>query len=254
MVWYRKNNHASQRWNIETKRWYWSDYPKKDDEKFQFKTQMASKRALFWYDHIGSNQYRLRIRDNASYDLRQWWVFDSRTHTIRAFSDRNMVISNQEGLGWRIGGAAVVRPWKNEYYQQMLYINNQITDLRGSCLDVWGKADTHHNYLTFWTCHNGDNQKWNIDETAEELPQYPLRDGQRFQIKSSLLKEHVIYPLDHLGNNMYRLREKMNEPYDDKQWWIFDSRTKTIRYDKDKTKCIATYYHNRGFLYGYEEN
>lgn len=162
-----------------------------------------------------------------------------------------MVISNQAGLHWRTGGAAVVRPWNNEYYQQMQWVDNKIVTLRGMCLEIWGGADTHHNYLTFWKCHGGPSNKWNIDLKAKKFPKYPLQDGVKFQIKSSTHKEFAIYPHDHLGNNQYWLRERYSEPFDDKQWWTFDSRSNTIRYWSNRNQVIGTYYHHRGFLGGY---
>jgi len=57
-----------------------------DNVKFQIKSAMDANRAVFWHEHIGSNQYRLRIRANDPENDKQWWVHDSRTNTIRPFS------------------------------------------------------------------------------------------------------------------------------------------------------------------------
>lgn len=84
--------------------------------KFQIKSKMPDSRAVYWSEDIGGRQFRLRIRSNTPSDIKQWWVFDSRTHTIRAFGDRRLVISNQEGYLYYNGYAAVAREWKGETY------------------------------------------------------------------------------------------------------------------------------------------
>lgn len=75
---------------------------------------MDANRAVFVHEHIGSNQYRLRIRANDPENDKQWFVHDSRTNTIRAHSMRNHVVANQLGYGFNIGYAAVVRPYTND--------------------------------------------------------------------------------------------------------------------------------------------
>jgi len=254
LVWYKKHNNAAQRWKIDTTEWKWTEYPLPDGVEFQLRTRMKSHRALFWYEHIGSDQYRLRIRDHAPWDNNQWWVFDTRTHTIRPSSDRTKVLSNQLGHRWRTGAAAVVRPWQGKYTQMMQWKNGTIQNLVGKCLDVWGGTDSEHNHLTFYNCHGGANQHWNIDKNRSVIPNYPLRDHVKFQIKHSTAKELVLFPYDHIGHDEYWLRLRYNEPYDSKQWWSFDSRTKTVRWWNRKTQVLGTYYKHRGFLGGYYDN
>ena len=55
---------------------------------------MAQSRAIFWHEHIGAGQYRLRIRNTNPANNRQWFIHDSRTHTIRSWADRRRAISN----------------------------------------------------------------------------------------------------------------------------------------------------------------
>jgi hypothetical protein len=144
---------------------------------------MTGGRALFWSEHIGGNQFRLRIRNNNPADSKQWFVFDSRTHTIRAWSDRNKAISNQKGQGFNKGKAAVVRPFENEVYQRMAFYQGSRQNLKNNnnkCIDVWGGANRNNQHITWWNCHNGLNQGWKIDLKGVSYPTQPLSDGVKF--------------------------------------------------------------------------
>jgi len=55
---------------------------------------MNSKRVLFYNEHIGGRQYRLRIRSPKG-DRREWWVYDAKTQSIRLAADKKFAISNQ---------------------------------------------------------------------------------------------------------------------------------------------------------------
>ena len=46
---------------------------------------MEGNKALVVSEHIGGDQYRLRIRYNAPDNRKQWWMFNARTKTIRSF-------------------------------------------------------------------------------------------------------------------------------------------------------------------------
>jgi hypothetical protein len=122
---------------------------------------MGGHRALFWHEVLApAGQYRLRIRNNNPGDNKQWFVFNSRTHTIRTWSDRRQVIANQVGQGFIVGKAAVVRPWKSENFQKIQWHGGSKRNIRnngGKCLDVWGGKNVNLQHLTFWDCHNGLN-------------------------------------------------------------------------------------------------
>lgn len=75
---------------------------------------MSGNKALYWDEQIGGDQFRLRIRDNFPRDSKQWFVFDSRTKSIRAFAKRDYVISVQSGMGWTVGSAVVLRGFKGD--------------------------------------------------------------------------------------------------------------------------------------------
>ena len=64
----------------------------------------------------------MRIRNNQPKNNRQWFVFDKRSRTIRAWSSRNMVIANQKGYKFSVGAAATVRNFDtNEVYQKIAF-------------------------------------------------------------------------------------------------------------------------------------
>lgn len=138
---------------------------------------MSTFRALYWEEHIGGNQYRLRIRNNQPKNNRQWFVFNRRSRTIRAWANRGYVISNQQGYAFRIGVAATVRPYKNEIYQKSAFYGGSRRNIRNNgqkCLDVHGGVNRHRRHVIFWNCHNGLNQAWYIDtKMPKPLPTPP---------------------------------------------------------------------------------
>jgi hypothetical protein len=63
---------------------------------------MSGGKNLYQAEHIGGNQYRLRIRNFNIRTYRRnwrlaeqgWFTFDSRTRTIRSWTRRNFALSN----------------------------------------------------------------------------------------------------------------------------------------------------------------
>jgi hypothetical protein len=242
VVWWWSKNHASQKWKIDTKGVTIPRYPLKDGRRFQIKSRMATNRALFWHEHIGHQQYRLRIQNSAPWIGKQWFVFDWRTKTIRAWSDRRKVISNQYGQGFNINVAAVVRLYKAEPYQKTLWFGGSRKNIRnfaGKCLDVHGGHNHQHRHTIFYNCHNGLNQAWYVDTKGTQFPRYPIKDGVKFQIKSRMSTNKALFWHEHIGGNQFRLRIRFTNPADSKQWWSFDTRTRTIRAYGKKNYVLA---------------
>jgi hypothetical protein len=79
-------------------------------DRFQIVTRMRSNRVIFYNEHIGGNQHRLRIR-NPTGDNREWWVYHPATKSIRLWANRGFVISNQRGLAMARGKILVMRAW-----------------------------------------------------------------------------------------------------------------------------------------------
>jgi hypothetical protein len=224
-------------------------YPLASGVKFQIKTRMTGNRALFYHEHIGGHQFRLRIRDNEPENNKQWWTFDDRTKTIRAWGKRTSVLANQAGQGYRINVAATVRPWKKEQYQRISWFGGSRRNIRNNgkkCLDVHGGSNTHNRHVIFYNCHNGLNQAWYIDQKGIEYPRQLRKDGVRFQIKSRMSGNRALFFHEHIGGNQFRLRIRNNMPGNGKQWFIFDSRTRTIRAAERRKFVIAN---QKGYAY-----
>ena len=160
MTWWNCHNGQNQAWFVDTKGINYPTYPLKNGVFFQIKSRMAGHKALFWHEHIGGHQYRLRIRENNPVDIKQWWKFDTRTKTIRSKHNAKNAISNQAGQAFNRGKAAVIRAWKGQANQKTQWHGGKIRNIRNNgnlCLDVWGGKNVHNQHLTWWTCHNGAN-------------------------------------------------------------------------------------------------
>jgi len=194
---------------------------------------MSGNRALYLAEHRGGVYgYQLRIRDNAPWDTKQWFVFDWRTKTIRFAGNRRYVISNQYGAkAWQPRNAHA-RPYRNEPTQKIRWFRGTYKTIRlvtNNCLDVHGNSNSNGRHVIFYRCHNGVNQRWYYDLRGVDYPRYPLKSGVKFQIKSRMPRRRALFWHEHIGGNMYRLRIQDNNPMNNKQWWTFDYRTKTIR-------------------------
>ena len=195
---------------------------------------MAENRALYWSEHIGAQQYRLRIRNNRPNGQKQWFVFDSRTHTIRPASNQKLAISIQDGgIDWNHSGyAAVVKPYKPSLLARLRWYAGGVQNIRDvgtRCLDVYGGSNVHKQHVIWWACHNGANQAWFLDDKGYTFPKFPVATGTKFQIKSKMAENRALFIAEDIGGAQYRLRIRDNHPGDNKQWFFFDSRTNTIR-------------------------
>lgn len=187
MIYWNCHNGLNQGWIIDQKGVQYPKQPLKNGVKFQIRSRMGGNKALFWHEHIGGNQWRLRIRNHMPADNNQWWTFDSRTRTIRSVSKQNFVFSVQAGKGYKNGAHAVIRPWASQHTQKSHFWRGARKNIRnngGMCLDVHGAKNTQHRHVTWHHCHNGANQGWMLDTQGVTFPRQPLRDGRRFQIKT----------------------------------------------------------------------
>jgi hypothetical protein len=232
----------NQAWFIDQKGAAYYKQPFADGVKFQIRSNMGNSRSLFWHSHIGGNQYILRIQDHQPFNQKQWWIFDRRTKTIRPTSRRNYSISNRQGKGFKIKEYAVIRQYIKESYQRLSFFPGSRRNLRnpsGKCLDVYGGSDTNNRHVIFYFCHNGANQGWNLDKKGVYFPRYPLKDGRKFQIKTIMKSKRALFFAEHIGSHQYRLRIQNNNPYDVKQWFIFDWRTRTIRPSSNRNFAVS---------------
>lgn len=140
---------------------------------------MGGNRVLFYDNEQVKGQAgsrRLRIRTLNGQTTNQWFKFDSRTRTVRSASDANLVISNEQKQAFRIGRFAVVRPFVKEHsHEQTVWWHSgpkrNLRNSGGVCLDVWKGINRDLQPITWWNCHNGDNQAWflNLAGKGQEI-------------------------------------------------------------------------------------
>lgn len=202
---------------------------------------MSGNRQLFWNEHIGGGQYRLRIQNSNANNKRAWFIFDIRTRTMRAAINRSLVVSNQAGQGFNIGRAAVVRRWRGEQQQRLHFYSGCFKNVRndkGKCLDVVGRRNANNQPVTFWNCHTGENQSWAISQIKllkvkdheTKDGRFPVRDGVKFMIRSEMPGHRMLYSNERYDSNRARrVRIRDFDAHVLTAYWVFDSRTNTIR-------------------------
>lgn len=107
------------------------------------------------------------------------------------------------------------------------------------CLDVHGGRNVHNRFTIWYKCHNGANQAWYVDQTGFRYPKQVYKDGVQFQIKSKMSTFRAAYWAEQIGGNQFRLRIRNNKHKDNRQWWIFDMRTRTIRASARRSYAIS---------------
>jgi hypothetical protein len=248
VTWWNCHNGNNQGWvisqikivNVKDHETKDGRFPVKDGVKFMIRSAMRAQRMLYANERIDGRNRNVRIRDFDAHVVTAYWVFDSRTNTIRSAHYRNWVLSNRQ-RNYRIGQNAVVRPWTGEKTQPIKFFGGSRRNIRnygGKCLDVHGGADQHNRQVIWWNCHNGANQGWRIN-TIGGKPSYrqPLKDNIAFYIRSAMSGGRNLFWHEHIGGNQFRLRihnfnvkwYRRNEAQAKKGHFVFDSRTRTIR-------------------------
>jgi len=127
-----------------------------DTKKFQIRTVLQENRVITIWEHIGNNQYYLRLRDHLPGDKRQWFKFDHRTRTIRPITMLSHSLSNQAGYAYTINIPVVARPYTGERFQTTRWVagkSNNIQNNAELCLQADGY--THMNYIRWQYCVAG---------------------------------------------------------------------------------------------------
>jgi hypothetical protein len=192
-----------QSWSIDPIPYGKPNFPLADGVKFQLKSKMPESRALYLAEYIGGNQFRLRIRDNHPEDMNQWWTFDARTRTIRAWTKRDYSIANQNGAEYKVNHAAVISKFDNKKNQRSKWHageTNNIQSYGHTCLDVVSRQDRHTQHLTWSNCQKWTSQGWKIDQTVIKYEQYPKSDGEKFQIRSVMKENRALFWAEHIGS------------------------------------------------------
>lgn len=127
-------------------------------------------------------------------------------------------MSTARGQGFTNGAHAVMRKYEKQSNQQFAYWKGDKANVKNNvnqCLDVAGAQNVDNAHCVVFQCHANLNQAWIIDDKAISYPPYPLSDGVKFQIRSRMAENRVIYMAEHIGGNQHRLRIRTSLPDDD---------------------------------------
>ena len=159
---------------------------------------------------------------------------------MRSATQKNLVVSNEAGKGFKRGMSAVVRPYRGEPQQILNFYSGckrNVRNNKGSCLDVSGGKNENNQPVTFWKCHDGDNQAWvisqlkivKVQEKESSDGKFPVKDGKKFMIRNEMPTHKMLYAAEKLDANQRVLRIITFNAKVKTAYWVFDSRTSTIR-------------------------
>jgi hypothetical protein len=132
-------------------------YPLRDGLRFIIRNRMRSKRQLVLGERIKTGSYRIRSRNLNARNKRGFWVFDSRTHSIRLWINRSLAISVR--LGGKDCGKfaqAEVRKFQGDQHQLVSFYGGTRRNIRNKdnqCLDI--VRDVNNTHVYWFKCHNG---------------------------------------------------------------------------------------------------
>jgi len=166
---YNCHNGWNQKWAIVPKMVFKST-GLKAGKPFQIKS--IGGKVMYYNEHIGNAEYRMRIRD-PRYDYREFWIYDAKTGHIRWLKDRRYVLSTYRGSGNR-GSPFVMKFCGGRYasqcktpFQKWAYTpgkkhNWSPMGNKKMCIDIHAARNTEARHLHMWTCHNGWNQRFEV--------------------------------------------------------------------------------------------
>jgi len=109
------------------------------------------------------------------------------------------------------------------------------------CIDSWRGRNVDNNKMIVWTCHKGQNQKYNPVTTAtRKWAAKPSRisSNKKFQIVTRMRSKRVLYYNEHIGSAQFRLRIRKPKG-DNREWWVYDSKTQSIRLANNKRYALS---------------
>ena len=107
------------------------------------------------------------------------------------------------------------------------------------CVDVWGGRNSEGRHLTYWTCHNGANQKWRIKYFPGVPRDTGFRHGQRFKIRSRMTGNRVLTVKNHIGAGQYRVVMTMPKN-NNREIFYFDQRLGAIRWAASSSYILSS--------------
>jgi hypothetical protein len=97
------------------------------------------------------------------------------------------------------------------------------------CIDVWGGKDANNQQTTYWTCHNGKNQKWTIAYKPGVPKNTGFKANKRIRIRSKMSGNRVVTVMNHIGRSQYRTVIQMPKKNNNKQVWYLDASKGALR-------------------------
>jgi len=94
------HGHLNQGWTLHKIPEFKPNYPLDNKVVFHIRTGMNSKRAIEVKEHVGANQYILRMADYDPIEENQQFMFDSRTKSIRQAHKKNFALGTRLGYGY----------------------------------------------------------------------------------------------------------------------------------------------------------
>jgi len=252
----RRNNHLNNWW-IDQVVYRYGRQPFGDNVKFRIRMKTGKGYSLSLGQHLGSDRYYIRMYHDAPWDLKQWWFFNRRTRTIRPVTKRSHSITVYDGNNeWpRLSKYAILTRYRRKsnkpWYYQATYFSGRYNNIRnpsGFCLSMWANNARISGYAAWKLCTRSASMNWRLDRRGVRYPRYPLRDGRKFQIKSRLSKRRALIYYNRSGHQWY-LRIQNNNPYNIKQWWVFDWRTKSIRAAGNISLVVSIQLNGRNWKY-----
>ena len=97
------------------------------------------------------------------------------------------------------------------------------------CIDVWGGKDSENNVITYWTCHNGRNQKWTIAYKPAVPKDTGFRSNKRIRIRSKMVGGRVVTVMNHIGRSQYGTALQTPVKGNNKQVWFLEASKGALR-------------------------
>lgn len=219
--------------------------PLHDGSKFLLRSRIKGGKLVYYANEISKKQYQLKARSLTRNLNKAYWVFDSRTNTIRAANKRSFAISNQQGVGLSPGHAAVLRQYVGDN-QRVFWHGGKRQNVQLEqklCLAVKGNSNAENAPLTWEQCGQLPGHGW-IMVTVPNGPKYRAPHG-KIWLKSGMKGGRAIIWWNQFHGDQYALRlvdihgSTWQQQHTTRGMFMFDERTRTIRAATQTNLCMS---------------
>jgi len=141
-------------------------------------------------ESLGEDVFALKIKKTLTEKeaWRSWFIIDSRTQSIRLFTQPHLALSNLKPKSLKPDSFLVMRAYHKDDKSQHGYKFNTKTITIGSgdakkCLQTQNKESKDEIHLVLWQCNDHVNQQWKRDAVEgnyEELCSEVKKEGNRY--------------------------------------------------------------------------